>query len=155
MSLFWASRYPFLGSIIIEIEFYFICLLSWVLLIFFYFMIELKSIILSRNECCFLSLSDSFLWWPYSLVDGEPIELLNSEIINSYFISLRTFFLFGFIYILTFSMDQFDSVELRSWVLQSYRFVELKMYASCELMLLTILVRILVCSGLTLLSIRY
>ena len=120
----------------------------------FSFMIELKSIILSMNKCCSLFLLDSFSWWPYSLVDKAPIELLNGEMISSYSTIWEPFIVRIYTYSY-FSVNQLDLVELLSWVLQSYRFFELKMYASRELMLLTIHVRILVCSGLTLLSVRY
>ena len=67
----------------------------------FSFMIELKRIVLSMSKCCFLFLSNFFSWWPYSLVDEAPIELLNSEIVSSYFISLRALYCSGlFIFLL-------------------------------------------------------
>ena len=80
----------------------------------FSLMIELKSIILSMSECCFLFLSDFFSWWPYSLVDEAPIELLNSEIVISYFTSLRAHYCSGLFIFLFFSVNQLDLVQFLS-----------------------------------------
>ena len=57
-------------------------ILIWLSSPIFYY--DELNIVLFVRECWSLSFHDSSLWWPYSLVDEASIELLDSEIINSW-----------------------------------------------------------------------